>query len=162
MLYMCQISSPVFWHMVCQIRLKWSQQRIIVKHILHNMCQMWLCAGARFTVHLQIYTSLSRLKNFFLHFKDLKHIIVVTSLLSDWLLYNKSCLLCMNVIVHGFLVIELKIVWPVWHQNKWFLFFYRSDLCKNEKNVLFYELKFLNQFVFLPVDVTNYCIMYNN
>jgi hypothetical protein len=43
-------ASPFFWHMVCQIRLKWSQQRIIVKHILHNMCQMWLCAGARFTV----------------------------------------------------------------------------------------------------------------
>jgi hypothetical protein len=45
--------SPFFWHMVCQIRLKWSQQRIIVKQILHNMCQMWLCAGARFTVHLR-------------------------------------------------------------------------------------------------------------
>jgi hypothetical protein len=44
-------ASPFFWHMVCQIRLKWSQQRIIVKHILHHMCQMWLCAGARFTVH---------------------------------------------------------------------------------------------------------------
>jgi hypothetical protein len=29
-----------FWHMVCQIHLEWSQQRIIVKHILHNMCQM--------------------------------------------------------------------------------------------------------------------------
>jgi hypothetical protein len=43
-------ASPFFWHMVCQIRLKWSQQRRIVKHILHNMCQMWLCAGARFTV----------------------------------------------------------------------------------------------------------------
>jgi hypothetical protein len=43
-------ASPFFWHMVCQIRLKWSQQRIIVKHILHNMCQMWLCAGARFTL----------------------------------------------------------------------------------------------------------------
>jgi hypothetical protein len=43
-------ASPFFCHMVCQICLKWSQQRIIVKHIWHNMCQMWLCAGARFTV----------------------------------------------------------------------------------------------------------------
>jgi hypothetical protein len=47
-------ASPFFRHMVCQIRLKWSQQRIIVKHILHNMCQMWLCAGARFTVIVNI------------------------------------------------------------------------------------------------------------
>jgi hypothetical protein len=44
-------ASSFFWHMVCQIWLKWNQQRIIVKHILHNMCQMWLCAGARFTVY---------------------------------------------------------------------------------------------------------------
>jgi hypothetical protein len=47
-------ASPFFWHMVCQIRLKWSQQRIIVTHILHNMCQMWLCTGARFTVQLWV------------------------------------------------------------------------------------------------------------
>jgi hypothetical protein len=45
-------ASSFFWHMMCQIRLKWSQQRIIVKHIWHNMCQMWLCAGARFTVQI--------------------------------------------------------------------------------------------------------------
>jgi hypothetical protein len=49
LLYMCQICFTIFWHMACQIRLKWSHQRIIVKHILH-MCQMWLCAGARFIV----------------------------------------------------------------------------------------------------------------
>jgi hypothetical protein len=45
---MCRAQSGIEC-MVCQIRLKWSQQRIIVKHIWHNMCQMWLCAGARFT-----------------------------------------------------------------------------------------------------------------
>jgi hypothetical protein len=60
LLYMCQICLTIFWHMVCQIRLKWSQQRIIVKHILHNMCQMWLCAGARFTVCVLYVTVLHR------------------------------------------------------------------------------------------------------
>jgi hypothetical protein len=28
-------ASPFFWHMVCQIRLTWSQQRIIVKHTVY-------------------------------------------------------------------------------------------------------------------------------
>jgi hypothetical protein len=45
-----EYASQFVWHMVCQIRLNWSQERIIVKHILHNMCQIWLCVGARFTV----------------------------------------------------------------------------------------------------------------
>jgi hypothetical protein len=44
--------------MVCQIQLKWSQQRIIVKKILHNMCQVQLCTGARFTVY-SLYSLLS-------------------------------------------------------------------------------------------------------
>jgi hypothetical protein len=53
LLYTCQICLTIFWHMVCQIRLKWMQQRIIVKHFLINICQLGLCAGARFTVYLQ-------------------------------------------------------------------------------------------------------------
>jgi hypothetical protein len=49
--FLCvKYASPFFYTWLFQMRLKWNQQRIIVKHLLHNMCKMWLCAGARFTV----------------------------------------------------------------------------------------------------------------
>jgi hypothetical protein len=53
---------PFFWHMVCQISLKWSQQGIIVKHILHNMCRIRLSGGARFTVYRIVLQYILKIK----------------------------------------------------------------------------------------------------
>jgi hypothetical protein len=55
LLYMCQICLTICFDTWCaKYASSEGQQRIIVKHILHNMCQMWLCAGARFTVCLPV------------------------------------------------------------------------------------------------------------